>query len=363
MVTISIQFQLDDEQPIEKNLSNQFTLKEFKEKVVSIYEDYTQYRYSFICCGKELDLTNEDEFNKYKTLIINGITIFTIKHSRACFLSDTLIQRADQSEISIKDVQLGDTLIAFTSSGEIVTTVVEDIFKHEVDEYLEIQLGQNQVHVTREHPFFIGNGKFCSINKLCISDCVYSLINGNLQSTSITNIKTITAPDTYVYNLRTTQPHTYLANKIAVHNKFGKLFVNLSNSIGLKRIEWSKTAPTWRIARPGICIEGKCINVSCNAKNQLVVMNIGLRKFDFLKEFSRMSRCPECTQFVNPVTCAFNNCEWRWEGTMQKSDDTEPEDVSGDWQLADNAYHRFDENVSGTVGWLVLIIEAKATGT
>jgi len=139
-----------------------------------------------------------------------------MKAFEACFLPDTFIQRADETEISISDVQIGDVLLSITSLGEIVTTIVEHVFIHEVNEYIEVQLGQNQLRVTREHPFFIGNGNFCSLDKLRLFDCVYSLIDGNLP-TSITSIKTMKVPATCVYNLRTTQPHTYFANRIAVH--------------------------------------------------------------------------------------------------------------------------------------------------
>ncbi|CAF1385682.1 unnamed protein product, partial [Rotaria sordida] len=185
MTSISIQFQLNDQQPVVAKLPTQFTLDDFKRAADNVYNN-ASFLYSFVCHGKEFDLNNEDEFNKNKALITSETTIFTIEHVKACFLPDTLVQRADRSEIRISDVQLGDVLLAFTTFGEIVTTVVEDLLKHEVDEYMEVLLGQNRLHVTREHPFFVGNGNFCSLDKLRGSDCVYSLIDGNLQSTMIT---------------------------------------------------------------------------------------------------------------------------------------------------------------------------------
>lgn len=359
MASTSIQFQLDDQQPTVVNLPAQFTLDDFKKAAVSIYENI-RLRYSFVCHGHELDLDNEDKFNKYKSLITSGTTIFTIYHGKGCFLPDTLVQRADGSEICIRDVQIGDILLAFTMFGEIVTTIIEHLFIHEVDEYIEVQFGENRLHVTREHPFFIGNGKFCSLDKLRISDCVYHLIDGNLQPISITSIKTIKAPATWVYNLRTAQSQTYFANKIAVHNKLGKTFVDLYNDNGSKRIEWSSRAPDWRIARPGICLEGKCPNEACAAHAQLVVVNIGIKTFHILNEMHKLSICPECSAYVEPLTCAFNNCVWRWKGLMQSASDIEPKEVSMDWKYADNAYHRFDENINGTVVWLQLVLDAKA---
>ena len=360
MTSIFTQFQLNDQQPIEANLPAQFTLDDFK-RVADIVYNNTSYLYSFVCHGKEFDLNEEDKFNQYKSLITSGTTIFTIEHTKSgCFLSDTLIQRADLRQISISDIQIGDALLAFTNSDEIVTTSVEHIFIYEVDEYVEVQFGHNRLCVTGEHPIYIGNGQFCSLSTLHISDCIYHLIDGNLQPTVITGIKTIKATTTRVYNLRTAQPHTYFANEIAVHNKFGTTFADLTKSNNLKRMEWILNAPNWRMARPGICIEGECSNPSCVAYKQLVVINIGIKKFDLLVESGRMSKCPECLQYVQPITCAFNRCKWRWKGMMQTSDNAEPKQVSEDWKLADNAYHRFDENFDEAVVWRQLIFKAKA---
>ena len=361
MSSITVQLQLNDQQPTVIDLPAQFTMNDFKRALDRVYNN-TSFRYSFECHGKELDLHHEDQFNKFKDLITPGITIFTIEHSK-CFLSNTLVQRADRSEIFIQDVQRGDVLLGFTEFGEIVTTIVQHTFIHEVDEYAEVRIGNNQLKLTREHPMFIGNGNFCSFDKLRVSDCVYTLIDDELHSTSITSIKIVKAPATCVYNLHTTEPHTYFANRIAVHNKPGMTFVNLNNDHGPKRIEWSYSAPKWRTARPGICLEGKCRTESCKAKGELVVINIGIKNYNLLTESRKMSRCPECSGYVEPIICAFNRCEWRWEGLTQSEEGSEPKEVSGEWKVADNAYHRFDENISGTIRWLHLILEARVSGT
>lgn len=73
-----------------------------------------------------------------------------------------------------------------------------------------------------------------------------------------------------------------------------------------------------------------------------------------------MSKCPECSEYVEPVTCAFNNCKWRWEGLRQSTPRTKPEEVSSDWKYADNAYHRFNEKINEEVLWRQLILYAEA---
>ncbi|CAF4216093.1 unnamed protein product [Rotaria magnacalcarata] len=315
MTSISIEFQLNDQQPILANLPQDFTLDDFRRAADNIY-NHRSFLYSFVCHGKELDLSDEKKFNNCKALITSVTTIFTIEHFK-CFLPETLILRADQREIRISDVQL----------------VVQDIFKHEVDEYMELQLGENQLYTTREHPLFVGNDNFSSLDNLRASDSVYRLMDGNLLSTKITSIQTITAPATVVYNLSTTPPHTYFANLIAVHNKFGKTFVNLTKGNSPKRIEWNSSAPNWCIARSGICLEGKCSNPSCLAHKELVIINIGIREFDLLTESYKISKCPECSKYVEPVTCALNNCMWRWIGLKQSKIDAAPTEVSEDWML------------------------------
>ncbi|CAF1009563.1 unnamed protein product [Rotaria magnacalcarata] len=198
---------------------------------------------------------------------------------------------------------------------------------------MELQLGENQLYTTREHPLFVGNDNFSSLDNLRASDSVYRLMDGNLLSTKITSIQTITAPATVVYNLSTTPPHTYFANLIAVHNKFGKTFVNLTKGNSPKRIEWNSSAPNWCIARSGICLEDKCSNPSCLAHKELVIINIGIREFDLLTESYKISKCPECSKYVEPVTCALNNCMWRWIGLKQSKIDAAPTEVSEDWML------------------------------
>ena len=361
MSTISVLFQFDDEKATEINFPPEFTLDDFKREANKLCP-YNVLLHTLDCHEKELNLKDETIFNQQKSLIISGTTIF-ISTLDKCFLPDTLIQRADLSEIPIRDVKIGDILLAFIDSGKVVTTVVENILIHEVDQYFEIHVGQKLLRATREHPLFIGNGIFVGLDKLRINDCVYLLIDDYLQSTPITAIEPISAPGTCVYNLSTTYPHTYFANGVAVHNKKGKMFIDLTKKTDPKRIPWSNTAPSWRRTRPGICLEGRCMkNTLCNAHKQLVVVNIGIREsFDFLREHHKLSKCPECSEYVNPITAAFNNCLWSWEGLIENENGDEPKDVQGEWKEADNAYHRFDhyDDDNDGITWLHLILKAK----
>jgi len=62
----------------------------------------------------------------------------------------------------------------------------------------------------------------------------------------------------------------------------GRRFADLSNDQGLKKIAWAKTAPEWRIAPHGLCLEGICNNETCKAFKQTVIIPIGYKRFDIL---------------------------------------------------------------------------------
>ncbi|CAF1536743.1 unnamed protein product [Rotaria sordida] len=136
-------------------------------------------------------------------------------------------------------------------------------------------------------------------------------------------------------------------------------FVDLSDGSGLKRLNWSTSAPEWLIASPGLCLEGQCTNRSCKAYSQTVIMNIRFKKFDMLLGVNETTcKCPMCQKYVKPKTCAFNRCWWCWKGVKEGGAGEPPKPCSGNWKEADNAYHRFDEQISGSVTWRQLIIEA-----
>ncbi|CAF1055198.1 unnamed protein product [Rotaria sp. Silwood1] len=143
---------------------------------------------------------------------------------------------------------------------------------------------------------------------------------------------------------------------------FGAHFVDVSNKEGLKRIEWAKTAPDWLIAAPGLCLEGLCKNGACVAKDRKVIMSMGYIEFDVLRgPNSKTTKCPMCSKYVNPTTCGFNNCWWKYEGIKQPNEYEEPKTIASDWQHADNAYHRFDEEKSGIIQWRDLKLTAAKT--
>lgn len=72
----------------------------------------------------------------------------------------------------IYDVSIGDALLTFDETGNLVETYVTHIMKREVDKYFELKINGTIYYVTPEHPFFTTNG-LINVNELSIGDKIY----------------------------------------------------------------------------------------------------------------------------------------------------------------------------------------------
>ena len=147
-------------------------------------------------------------------------------HNKGCFLPETPILQTDGSTLAISAVRPGQQLLAFELSGNVVTSTVQNVITHDVDEYLVVQTEHLELHVTVEHPFYVGQGTFKTLAALQPGDTIYAVntdeASGQLRLSPqrILSIGRIRQP-TRVYNLQTDAPNTYFANGVAVHNKGG----------------------------------------------------------------------------------------------------------------------------------------------
>jgi hypothetical protein len=132
----------------------------------------------------------------------------------------------------------------------------------------------------------------------------------------------------------------------------GYCFADLSQQP--QKFEWSKNAPDWRIAKMGLCLEGKCTNEKCEAYNSTVIINMGVPVIFKLglPSAKQPTNCPICQKYVKPITCAFNNCEYRYIAIKETINGLEK--VKSDWKNIDNSYHRFDENKKADYSSLVI---------
>ncbi|HET6438004.1 MAG TPA: TIM44-like domain-containing protein [Anaeromyxobacter sp.] len=150
------------------------------------------------------------------TYLAAGVAV----HNKGCFLPDTPVSRPDLSEIPIASVRPGDELLAFTADGETVTTTVRDVLTHEVDEYVLLETEHTTLRVTPEHPFYVGDGTFKTVEALHVGDQVYLLSAGTLRPERIVAMQMLHAR-VRVFNLQTDPPNTFFAAGLAVHNKGG----------------------------------------------------------------------------------------------------------------------------------------------
>jgi hypothetical protein len=152
--------------------------------------------------------------------------------------------------------------------------------------------------------------------------------------------------------------HTGIRLKGDIGPTSGVEFADVSNANGLKKVEWVNSTSAWRRTVHGLCLEGTCTNTSCEANGKRVIMPIGYRKFDLISDANESTtKCPICSKYVEPETCGFNNCWWKWSGIKQVKKGEAPVRCSGDWKYADDAFHYFDDDETGTVTWRQLVFE------
>jgi predicted lipid-binding transport protein (Tim44 family) len=144
-------------------------------------------------------------------------------HNKGCFLPDTPILRADGSQTTICNVRPGDSIRTCTPEGEAIDATVYEVLTHEVDEYLIVSTDRLSLRVTAEHPFYVGQGTFKTLQALRVGERIFAFDGRQLAAQPITGIERV-AQRTRVYNLQTDWPHTFIAGSILVHNKGGGCF-------------------------------------------------------------------------------------------------------------------------------------------
>ena len=138
----------------------------------------------------------------------------------------------------------------------------------------------------------------------------------------------------------------------------GGPFVDVSNTAGISNLRWSQSAPNWRVAAPGLCIEGFCNNKQCAAHSKQVIINMYYGKYD-LKADEEKCKCPICKHKVQSVTCAFNKCLYCYSGLKRTADGGLKRLVSQEWLNAGELYQYFDPNKSRSVDWKALKLHTR----
>ena len=137
---------------------------------------------------------------------------------------------------------------------------------------------------------------------------------------------------------------------------------DISNKKGLIEKNYGKNAKKWNYIIKGLNITGKCENEGCEAYNWEVDCQIGIGKFDLVRDADEIN-CPMCKNLIQPITCTFCKCNYRLDGKKRYKDENgklKIEKVNTDWKKVEKDYEYYDPNKSGTVNWLMLIIETKS---
>ncbi len=162
----------------------------------------------------------------YNLIVSPGGTFFAggfLVHNKGCFLPDTPVTLADGTTRAISALVPGDIVLAFDSNDAVVPATVRMVLTHEVDGYLVARTETRELHVTREHPFYVGSGVFKTAEALRVGDRIVVYDGHALAAETLVALESVSAR-VRVYNLQTDEPHTFFASGAAVHNKGGGCF-------------------------------------------------------------------------------------------------------------------------------------------
>lgn len=144
----------------------------------------------------------------------------TAVHNKGCFVPDTPVLMADGTSKRIGEMQAGDTVLAFTSTGSVVRAVVSNVTVRTADELVTVRTANRTFEVTPDHPFYTGEGTFKVLDALKPGDIIHETDGLRLVPQAIVSMERRRG-SFQVYNLQTDTPHTFFADGVAVHNKGG----------------------------------------------------------------------------------------------------------------------------------------------
>ncbi|KAG5181335.1 hypothetical protein JKP88DRAFT_157973 [Tribonema minus] len=136
-------------------------------------------------------------------------------------------------------------------------------------------------------------------------------------------------------------------------------FADVADANAISRMAFSHNAPAWRVACPGLNVEGVCGTTGCRARGEMVIHGVGMGAFTL----GDACACPLCRRPFAPVTCAFLACAWMFEGVKAGGGVA----LGGVWRAAGDAYERFNTGADGESGgsmveWERLVLVAKCRG-
>jgi hypothetical protein len=132
-------------------------------------------------------------------------------------------------------------------------------------------------------------------------------------------------------------------------------FVDLSKG-KIQELEFSKTAPNWRLCGQGLNIHGKCANESCKAYKDEIVCHIKGTTFDLINDTEKI-KCPLCSNFVIQDSCGFYDCYYSMYG--KKYENAKIEEFKVDEIYSGKKYKYFSSKDNGKATWVQLVINIR----
>eukprot|EP00735_Rhodelphis_limneticus_P010674 TRINITY_DN3478_c0_g1::TRINITY_DN3478_c0_g1_i1::g.20621::m.20621 TRINITY_DN3478_c0_g1::TRINITY_DN3478_c0_g1_i1::g.20621 ORF type:complete len:308 (-),score=31.91,sp/P0DJ25/RL40_TETTS/60.53/4e-18,ubiquitin/PF00240.18/1.5e-18,ubiquitin/PF00240.18/6.4e+03,Rad60-SLD/PF11976.3/1.1e-10 TRINITY_DN3478_c0_g1_i1:2-925(-) len=139
----------------------------------------------------------------------------------------------------------------------------------------------------------------------------------------------------------------------------GFSFVDISDSSTIQQVSFSTTAPSWRIVREGLNVEGKCTNKKCEAFKQQVICPVGLGDFDIILDSDKVN-CPACAQNVQPITCGLYDCFYRYKGIkLERGTAKSVHTAASTWLRASDEDYTYYNPDKRSVQWIRLVISTQ----
>ncbi|NLX25637.1 MAG: hypothetical protein GXY61_06715 [Lentisphaerae bacterium] len=160
-----------------------------------------------------------------------------------CFLAGTLVWTAATGAVPIEDIQAGDSVLSydFESGKQVYSEVVRPLEHSYSGEIAYVQIGEEEIAATANHPFWVVNGEELDVRAVpedsgldeggagpsrwvCAGDLrvgdIVQLGNGSTQVVSKIRIE---VQEITVYNIEVAGAHNYYVSGLGVlvHNKCG----------------------------------------------------------------------------------------------------------------------------------------------
>ena len=154
----------------------------------------------------------------------NPLTNVVKPSSGGCFAAGTLIPMADGSLKPIERIEEADDVHGVDQNdpeGPVSVGKVAEIYRHEPQPLMEVELGGGVIRCTGNHPFYVRGRGFIPAEQLKCGDELRTA-SGGWSSVGVITASGLEEP---VYNIRVAGLHTYFvragASEALVHNKGG----------------------------------------------------------------------------------------------------------------------------------------------